>query len=98
MFNKFLSIFVCAAASLFFAGVVSAHVSGPYVIARSTHEFVDLSLQACSSVTLEDDAVLGECGTSGFDSSLNLIVLVFASGAVSLSPGDVAFNVLDPSV
>ena len=33
-----LSFFVCAAASLFFAWVVSVHVSAPYVIAGSTHE------------------------------------------------------------
>ena len=38
MFNIFLSIFVCAAASLFFAWVVSVHVSAPYVIAGSTNE------------------------------------------------------------
>ena len=38
MFNIFLSIFVCAAARLFFAWVVSVHVSAPYVIAGSTHE------------------------------------------------------------
>ena len=38
MFNIFLSIFVCAAASLFFAWVVSAHVSAPYVITGSTNE------------------------------------------------------------
>ena len=38
MFNILLSIFVCAAASLFFALVVSAHVSAPYVIVGSTHE------------------------------------------------------------
>ena len=38
MFHILLSIFVCAAASLFFAGVVSAHVSAPYVIAESTRE------------------------------------------------------------
>ena len=37
--NILLSICVCAAASLFFASVVSAHVSAPYVIAGSTHEF-----------------------------------------------------------
>ena len=37
MFNILLSIFVCAAASLFFAWVVSAHVSTPYVIAGSMH-------------------------------------------------------------
>ena len=34
MFNILLSIFVCAAASLFFAWVVSAHVSAPYEIAQ----------------------------------------------------------------
>ena len=33
-----VSIFICAAASLFFAWVVSVHVSAPYVIAGSTHE------------------------------------------------------------
>ena len=55
---------------------------------------VDLSLQACPSVTIEDVAVLGECCPSGRDSSLNLLVLVFVSGAVSLSQEDVAFNVL----
>ena len=38
MFNILLSIFVSADAILFFASVVSAHVSAPYVIARITHE------------------------------------------------------------
>ena len=38
MFNTLLSIFVCAAASLFFAQVVSVHVSAPYVIAVSMQE------------------------------------------------------------
>ena len=42
IFNILLSIFVCAAASLFFAWLVSAHVFAPYVIAGSTHE-----LQTC---------------------------------------------------
>ena len=97
MFNILLSICVYAAASLFFAWVVSAHVSAPYVIAGNTR-VVDLSLQACSNVTLEIVAVLGECCPSGRDSSLNLLVLVFVSGAVSLSHVDVAFNVLDLSV
>ena len=60
--------------------------------------FVDLSLQACSSVTLEDVAVLGECCPSGCDSSLNLLILVFVAGTVSLSQVDVAFNILDLSV
>ena len=38
MFNILLSIFVCTAASLFFAWVVSAHVSAPYAIDGGTHE------------------------------------------------------------
>ena len=38
MFNILLSIFVCTVDSLFFAWLVSAHVSAPYVIARSMHE------------------------------------------------------------
>ena len=37
IFNIPLSIFICAAVSLFFAWVMSAHVSAPYVIAGSTH-------------------------------------------------------------
>ena len=56
---------------------------------------VDLSLQVCPCITLENIAVLGECFPSGRESSLNLIVFVFASGAVSLSQIDVGFNVLD---
>ena len=59
--------------------MVSTLVSAPYVIAGSTHEF---SLQACSNVTLEEVAVLGECCPSGRDLSLNLLVFVFISGAV----------------
>ena len=38
IFNTLLSIFVCAAASLFCISVVSAHVSALYVFAGSTHE------------------------------------------------------------
>ena len=57
-----------------------------------------LVLQACSNVTLEDGAVLGECCPSARDSSLNLFVLVFVSGAVSLSQVYVAFNLLNQSV
>ena len=41
------------------------------------------AFQACSNVTLEDAAVLGECYLSGRDSSLNLIILEFVSGAIS---------------
>ena len=46
----------------------------------------------------EDVALLHECCLSGRDSSLNLLVLVFVSGAVSLSQVDVAFSVLDMGV
>ena len=38
MFNILLSVFVCAAVSLFFAWLVSAHVSAPYVVAGITYE------------------------------------------------------------
>ena len=54
-----------------------------------------MSFQACSNITIEDVAVLGESCPSGRDSSVNLLVLFFVSGAVSLSQVDVAFNVLD---
>ena len=57
-----------------------------------------MSLHACSTVTVEDIAVLGKCCLSGRDSSLNLLFLFVVSAAVSLSPVDVAFNVLDLSV
>ena len=42
-----------------------------------------MSLQACSNVTLDDVAVLGESCPYGRDLSLNLLVLVYVSGAVS---------------
>ena len=83
IFSILFSIFVCAAASFFCARVVSTLVSAPYVVAN---------------ITLEDVAVLGECCPSSRDSSLNLIVLVFICGGISLSQVDVAFNVLDLSV
>ena len=58
-----------------------------------------VDLRACSNVTVQDVAVLGECCAPGRDSSLNLLVLFcFASGVVPLSQIDVAFNVLDLSV
>ena len=57
-----------------------------------------MSLQACPNVTLEDVAVLCECCPSGRDSSLILLVLVFVSGAVSLSQKNGVFNVLDLSI
>ena len=48
---------------------------------------VDFSIQAYSNVTLEDVAVLGECCPPSHDSSLNLLVLVFVSGAGVFVPG-----------
>ena len=74
---------------------MNAHVSASYVISGSTHE---LCLQACFNVTLEYVAVLDECCLSGRGSSLNLVVLILVSGAVTLYQLDVAFNVLDLSV
>ena len=45
-------------------------------------------------MTLEDVALLGGCCPPDRDSSLNLLFMVFVSGAVSVSHVDVAFNVL----
>ena len=56
--------YFCAAASLFCAWMVRAHVS--------------LTLQACPDVTLEDAAVLGESCPSSRDSSMNRVVLVLS--------------------
>ena len=56
---------------------------------------VDLSLQACSSVTHEGLSVIGECCSSGRYSSLNLLVLVLVFDVLSLSQVGVTFNVLD---
>ena len=44
---------------------------------------VNLSIQSCFNVTHEDVSVLVECYPSGHGSSLNLLILVFVSGAVS---------------
>ena len=57
-----------------------------------------MSLQAYPNLTLEEVAVLGECCQPCHDSSLNLLVLVFICGAVSLFQVDVAFNILDLGV
>ena len=62
MFNILLFIFVCATTSLFFAWVVSAHVSAPYVIAGNMHtscRFVSSNMFQCYHC--EYVAVLGEC-------------------------------------
>ena len=88
MFNIFLSIFVCAAAGLFFACPCFRAVCHCWKYAW----VVDLSLQACPSVTFEDSGVLSECCPSDRDSSLNLLFLCFVSGAVSLFQVDVALT------
>ena len=77
---------------------MGAHDSAPYALqeVRTCCRFVSSSMFPC--ITLEDVAVLGECCPSGRDSSLNLLVMDFASDAVSLSQVDVAFNVHDLSV
>ena len=81
MFNIIFSIFVCAAASSFFAWV--AHVSAKY---GSTHELYTCLFMHVSILPLKMS--LGECCPSCCDSSLNLIVLVFVFGTESTSvPG-----------
>ena len=55
--------------------------------------FPSLSLQACLNATFEDVAVLSECCLSARDSFLNLLVLVFVSGAVYLCQVDVALYI-----
>ena len=54
-----------------------------------------LTIQAGSNIIPKHITVPGECCPFGSDSSLNLLVLVVASGAVSLPQVDVACDVLD---
>ena len=98
IFNIPLSIFVCVVASLFFAWLVSVHASAPYVIAGSTHELQTCFFNHVPLVPLIMSRFLTNFFPSGRDSSLNLLVLVYVTGAVSLSQVGVAFNVLDLSV
>ena len=85
---------VCAAASLFFAWVASAHVSAMSLleVAMSCRRSC---LQTYSNVTLEDVTVLGKCCPSGRDSYLNFHVFVFVFGAVSV-PGRCSFQHSQP--
>ena len=94
IFNILLSIFICAAASLFFAWVASAHVSAMSLleVAMSCRRSC---LQTYSNVTLEDVTVLGKCCPSGRDSYLNFHVFVFVFGAVSV-PGRYSFQHSQP--
>ena len=57
-----------------------------------------MSHQAWPNGTHKDVAVHDECYPSGRDYSLNLLVLVFVSGTISLSQVDVTVNVLDLGV
>ena len=50
MFNILLSIFVCVAARLFFAWMVSAHVSAPYVIAVMSCNIYNTSMLSLSNL------------------------------------------------
>ena len=94
MFNILLSIFVCAAASLFFAWVVRAHVSAPYVIAGSTH-----GLKICLFKYVPMlPSKMSRCLANAVHPAASLPGLVFVSGAVSLSQVDGGFDVLDLSV
>ena len=95
IYNKLLSVFVWAAASLVFGWVVNAHVSAPYVIAGSTHELWICLFKHVPMLPLKMSRFLA---LSGRDFSLNLLVFVFDSGAISLSQADVAFTVLNLSV
>ena len=67
VFNRFLSIFVCGAASLFHGRLVHIHVVAPYVIVGSTQE-LQTYLQAGSKFTVEDVAMLGDCCKTDCDS------------------------------
>ena len=68
-----LTIVVCAAAGLFFAWLVSVHVTLLEVRMNCRR----VSVKAGSNVTLEDVAVLGECCPSGRDSSFDSPYLGF---------------------
>ena len=69
--------------------MVSAHVSAPYVIAGSTQQLYACLFKHILVLLLKMLWCLA--------SSLNLLVLVFVSGAVSLPQVDVSFNVLNLS-
>ena len=71
---------------------------GKHQHAASTSACLALSSARCSIVTFGYVALLGECCSSGRDSSLNLLVLGFFAGALYLSHADVTCNVLDLSV
>ena len=83
---RYLPTFVCAVA-IYLAGGCS-YFCVLHAIAGSTQEYIPL--QAGPSATIEYVEILGECCPD----SLYLVVLVFVSGATSLSHVDVAFNVL----
>ena len=73
---------------------MSAHVSAPYAL-LGVHMSCRLVSQASSNVTLDDVMVTGECCPAGFDSSLNLLFLIFVSGAARhLSHVNISFAVL----
>ena len=91
MFNILLSIFVCAAGSLFFS------LAGECTCFRAVCHcwkydvvVVDVFLKACSKFSLDEVAVLGEYSLSGCHYFLKLLVLVFVvSVAIYLSQVDV---------
>ena len=95
MFSILLSILVCAAASLFFACLVSVHVSAPYAIASSTHESYTCLIRHnfYGKVVFEDIPVFGVCRPDWHDSSLYLFVLVIFFEAVVLFQTHVALNI-----
>ena len=74
MFNILLSIFVCAAAGVFFVWHDLCAICHCWKYTR----VVDLSLQACSNVSLANVAVFGQCCPNGRDSSSKLLVLILS--------------------
>ena len=97
MFNILLSIFFCTAASLFFAWVVSVHVSAPYIITGSAHELYICLFKLVPMLPLK----ISRCLANAVHPAVILLCMSFFLSvvhAVSRSQADVAFNVLDMSV
>ena len=92
MLSILLSIFVCAAASLFCACLVSVHVSAPYVIAGSTQELYTCLFRQMARLLLKISQCLAYA-THCHDSSLYLFVLVLFLEAVVLSQVHVALDI-----
>ena len=93
MLSILLAIFVCAAASLFCACLVSVQVSAPYVIAGSTQELYTCLFRQMARLLVEGVPVFGVCRPACHDSSLYLFVLVLFLEDVVLSQVHVALYI-----